>query len=251
MLTTGNVIRMVKEDTGYGVATLCMVCFVKHSIISINYRDGLEDKGLTSREKKYALKELPGFFSYCNFVFNLQSSVIGPSFEFKDWDDFINLRGDYAKMRPFTNYLPALQRFGEALLCIVVSNVCFIYFPPNDMLTEEFGKTNFAYRILHVYMSMMACIWTYFSGFCMMEANLIAVGFGYTRTQIEHGFDDGPSPVKIVENFNSVRVIKITPQINGTSFADYGTNWNIQIHNWLKYYVMLRLMDRSKPKGAP
>jgi lysophospholipid acyltransferase len=35
-----------------------------------------------------------------------------------------------------------------------------------------------------------------------------------------------------------------------SSFAEIGTNWNIQIHYWLKYYVMLRLMDRSQPKGA-
>ena len=38
--------------------------------------------------------------------------------------------------------------------------------------------------------------------------------------------------------------------MTATSFAVYGTSWNIQIHLWLKYYVMLRLMDRSKAKGA-
>ena len=38
--------------------------------------------------------------------------------------------------------------------------------------------------------------------------------------------------------------------MTATSFAVTGTNWNIQIHLWLKYYVMLRLMDRSKPKGT-
>ena len=27
------------------------------------------------------------------------------------------------------------------------------------------------------------------------------------------------------------------------------TGWNIQVHVWLKYYIMLRLMDRTKPKG--
>ena len=26
------------------------------------------------------------------------------------------------------------------------------------------------------------------------------------------------------------------------------SNWNIQVHNWLKYYVMLRWIDKSKPK---
>lgn len=94
---------------------------------------------------------------------------------------------------------------------------------------------------------MMAVIWTYFSGFMTVEANLIACGFSYSRKQI----DDSSSQDKSADNSYSVRMLKLTPLMLGTSFADYGTNWNIQIHNWLKYYVMLRLMDRSKPKGAP
>ena len=26
-------------------------------------------------------------------------------------------------------------------------------------------------------------------------------------------------------------------------------SWNISVHHWLKYYIMLRLLDRTKPKG--
>lgn len=80
-------------------------------------------------------------------------------------------------------------------------------------------------------------------GFCFVEANLIACGFGYSRSVAEKG-------EKVQENFNSVRLINITNLMTATTFSEYGTNWNIQIHNWLKYYVMLRLMDRSKAKGA-
>ena len=107
--------------------------------------------------------------------------MIGPSYEFKDWDDFINLRGDYAKMKPFTNYLLALRRFCEGLGCFVVSSLAYTYFNPTDMLTEEFGTYSFAFRIFHLYMSMQAVIWTYFAGFCCVEANMIACGFGYSR----------------------------------------------------------------------
>jgi hypothetical protein len=111
-LTVNNVVRYVMEDTGYGVITLCMICFVKQTIISTNYKDGAADAvGLTSREKKYALQDLPSFFDYCHYMFNLQSAVVGPSFEFRDWNEFINLRGDISKMRPGSNYLPALFRF--------------------------------------------------------------------------------------------------------------------------------------------
>lgn len=213
-------------------------------MISINYRDGNGDlySWLTSREKKYALKELPGFWSYCNYVFNLQSSIIGPSFEFKDWDDFLNNRGDYAKMAHFVNYPRAFIRYFQGILCFGVAAVCGVYFPPNEMIEVAFGDHWYPYKILHLYFAMMAVIWVYFAGFCCVEANLIACGFSYTRKTNDKNL--------VTENFNSVRLISITPIIFGTSFADYGTNWNIQIHNWLKYYVMLRLMDRSKPKGA-
>lgn len=27
------------------------------------------------------------------------------------------------------------------------------------------------------------------------------------------------------------------------------TGWNIQVHLWLKYYIMMRLMDRSLPRS--
>jgi len=97
---------------------------------------------------------MPSLFSYCNYIFNLQSSVIGPSFEFKDWDDFINLRGDYVKMRPFSNYPRAFIRYGQGLLCLVVSTICGIYFPPNRLIEASFGSENYIYRVFHLYMSM-------------------------------------------------------------------------------------------------
>ena len=35
------------------------------------------------------------------------------------------------------------------------------------------------------------------------------------------------------------------------SYQDAITKWNIQVHHWLKYYVMMRWMDRSKARGKP
>ena len=114
ILLITNVIKQIVGDTGYNVSAIAMITFVKQTILAINYRDGMGDleDWNTSREKKYALKELPSFFDYCNYVFSLQSSVIGPSFEYKDWNNFLNLRGDYAKMKHFSNYPRAFIRYG-------------------------------------------------------------------------------------------------------------------------------------------
>ena len=100
-----------------------MIAFVKQTIISINYRDGKGDidTWLTSREKSYALKEMPLFVDYCHYLFALPSSIVGPGFEFGDWKEFIVRKGSYSKMKPFSNYRPAFTRVLHAVICLVVS----------------------------------------------------------------------------------------------------------------------------------
>jgi len=66
----------------------------------------------------------------------------------------------------------------------VVSTAASIYFPAADLISSEFGTYSYAYRIVHLYFGMQSVIWTYFAGFCCVEANLIASGFGYTRKEI-------------------------------------------------------------------
>ena len=81
-------------------------------MIAINYRDGEGDIDgwLNSREKARAIKKLPRLDDYVHYIFNLGSSVCGPCFEFKEWDDFINLKGHYGEMKIVSNVGPALLR---------------------------------------------------------------------------------------------------------------------------------------------
>ena len=64
LLTLSNIIEMIDGETGFNVSTLAMITFVKQMMIAVNYRDGLGDYEfwMTSREKKYALKEIPSLF---------------------------------------------------------------------------------------------------------------------------------------------------------------------------------------------
>jgi len=94
--------------------------------------------------------------------------------------------------------------------------------------------------MIHTVGSMQCVIWNYFSGFCIIEANLVACGLGYANPDATG-----------LESYNNIREVGIRPIETSTTFQYIGQNWNIPIHNWLKYYVMLRLIDRSKPKGDP
>ncbi len=74
--------------------------------------------------------------------------MIGPSFEYKDWEDFLNLKGDYAKLRPFSNYSKAITRYVQGLLCFAVSTAFSIYFPYERFL-EPMDNYTYPYRIFY------------------------------------------------------------------------------------------------------
>lgn len=62
--------------------------------------------------------------------------------------------------------------------------------------------------------------WTYFAGFIFVESNIIAVGFGYSRKEVELGNADYAGPIRVVEDFNSERMINITGILPATTFSE-------------------------------
>jgi hypothetical protein len=114
-----------------------------------------------------------------------------------------------------------------------------------DSLVSSKGLESQEYADLHIFMRcfyIIGLLWLKFSklmvGFIAMEANLIACGHGYA-----------PATEKQPENFNSLRSICVRPIFDMISLKDALAGWNVAIHNWLKYYIMMRLMDRSKPRS--
>lgn len=82
--------------------------------------------------------------------------------------------------------------------------------------------------------AMYAEIANYMFGLIAAEASMDAAGFGYTKH---------PSGRESYDNFSTMNMV---PYLTATQVSHLLNNWNVQIHNWLKYYVMLRLIDRSK-----
>ena len=71
-----------------------------------------------------------------------------------------------------------------------------------------------------------------------MESNFIASGIGY-RAKTE----------KTAETYNHLRWVKIWAFETMQHPMDATGNWNIGSHLWLKYYIMLRWIDRKLPRG--
>ena len=80
---------------------------------------------------------------------------------------------------------------------------------------------------------------------------LKALHFGYSqsyRFKKPHFFK--PKTDKSPECYNSERAVEMVNfelSLNGTHAL---SRWNMFTNRWLKYYVQMRLMDRTKPKGS-
>jgi len=147
--------------------------------LAINYSDGAFPEHLTSRERKYAVKEKPGLLSYCSYMFNLQSSIFGPSFEFNDWDSFINLKRHYGQMRPCSNYVSAIFRFGQGILFFGIGVFLQSCADPWHMCTPEFGEYAYWYKMAYLFVGIEAYCTQLIGGLVFGESCMLAAGFGY------------------------------------------------------------------------
>jgi hypothetical protein len=61
---------MLARTNEFGVSMIYMLSFVRQYVIACNFKDGGQDPAtLTPREAAHALKEVPNFFDYLNYMF--------------------------------------------------------------------------------------------------------------------------------------------------------------------------------------
>ncbi len=120
--------------------------------------------------------------------------------------------------------------------CIVVTFTLQWANDRNYTITQEFvyDKRGFFFKAALNMLAMQTEIWTYFVAFCFQEAMLIGCGLGF---KIE---DNGKL------EYNSVRAIDIWNMMTCYELVTYLRCWNISVHTWLKNYVMIRLLDKTK-----
>lgn len=182
------------------------IIFMRTVAIMCNYMDAevLDDdvkgKHLTARERKFAkyLKERPSFEDWCHYNFFLPFSFIGDFYDFGDYVEFINFRGDIAKMRPYSNLLPWLQRWIESTLCWFVFYQLGQMASSRFMATEEFKTYSSIYQLTYMLLAANSGVYFLFARFSYHEVGLIATGISYKQKT-----DDAP------ENYNSLRSVNL------------------------------------------
>lgn len=228
------------------VKTGMMMAYLKMHYIAISMRDaavlrsGKEHK-LSEREVWYAQPLLDGkpvpLATWVQYMFFMGNVTWGPPIEYRNFVDFIDLKENYGKMRPGSHLIPAFSRYGQSLLCLAFTVWFGMVVDVDEIRNPAMYYQPFWYRMGYIILCMQKNISTLFTGFMWMESQIVASGQGYSVDK------DGK------EEWNTYPQVSAIGFWVSTNTTDATQKWNIQTHRWLKYYVLARLRDRSKPRG--
>lgn len=231
-----------------------MVMVMKLSAFCWNVWDGQQNPAdLSPEQQARAVKKLPSVLDYAGFVMFFPSVMIGPAFDYIDYERWINT--SMFELPPGTDPLKApptrkqrkIPRSGTPatlkLLTGLAWTVAFLqlstYHNPQIVLSEKFSNMNFFWRVYSLHMMNFVERMKYYGVWTMTEGACILAGIGYKGINPKTGKPDWdrltnikPAGVELAQNSHA-----------------YLANWNCNTNLWLRNYVYLRVTPKGKKPG--
>ncbi|KAM3161106.1 Acyltransferase for lyso-phosphatidylethanolamine [Lachancea thermotolerans] len=235
-----------------------MVLVMKLSSFAWSYHDGTnaDHAHLTDHQKSRAISHHPSLLSFLAYAFFYPSLFTGPSFDFADFESWLNCevfrdlpdarkprRRWTTRDRNLRRQIPkcgglVLWRIAQGIFWITLSSVLPNYISKEYMFTPEYANKSFFYKIHYLYILGFTFRLKYYAAWTMSEASCILCGLGY------NGYD--PKTKKI--RWDRVRNIDIWKFETASNTHEGLEAWNMNTNKWLKYYVYLRV---TKPGAKP
>lgn len=237
-----NIKRMIDDFGGWAiddVSTIYMIFLTKYTSFCFSYSDGGKDPDTikSSRLKKLRIEKFPNLLEYASFIYFYPTSLVGPSIEFNDFMNFIELKDCYQNL---TSNLGYIMSQGFQKLCIGLFFTGFFAilcdrFPMYALGTAEFREKYPLWwqRFLYSYACGPIGRAKYYVAWGLTYSSLIFSGMSYGET-----IKDG----KIIRDVEKGSYGSIL-------YNEFGMNpkwklayWNMSIHIWLKYNVYIRVL---------
>ncbi len=217
-----------------------MVFVQKITMLAHNLNDGrrmAKGQKLRPRQESYALSSLPKISEYLAYIFFFPSVMFGPSFEYKDYNEYIH-RPTQRELRaktkdgsimPRENRIRAVVRYGATgALFVPLALYSFNGFPAEFMLQPAFMSMPLYKRAL--YGKAVASLFRikYYFAWIMADAFCAAAGFGLHEVNGK----------MVYGRYSNVHILKLE---FATSVFQSTTSWNRGTNRWLKYYVYERV----------
>ncbi|PPJ50442.1 hypothetical protein CBER1_05574 [Cercospora berteroae] len=254
-MSVSHIYRMIENSpSSVDITGAQMVLVMKLSAFCWNVWDGTQkEEDLNDVQKERAIRKLPGLLDYAGFVAFFPSIMIGPAFDYADYESWLNTTmfrlppGTDPAKAPATrkkrkiprSATPAMFKLVTGLLWTLGFLQLSAYFYPELLLSDEYAKMNIFKRIFHMYAMNFVQRMKYYGVWTLTEGACILSGIGYKGLNPKTGKPDWD------------RLTNIKPW--GVELAQnthaYLGNWNINTNHWLRNYIYLRVTPKGKKPG--
>lgn len=242
-LSTMHIYRMATDWMGWkmdatGVQML-MTC--KLSLLAYAYQDAevikTDENKVPPEQKKVLIQKLPNLIEYYSYVCFYPSFSVGPSFEFKEYIDFVNIKEEF-KAIPSTLW-PSFRVLIFSFVCMGLTVVGDLYFPNMYCATDEFALHPFWYKVFYYNIAMCFCKIRYTTAWKFTESSMIASGMGYTE--------------KSKTGYQWERAVSINWKKTEYAWTakEMVENWNISVSVWLRRCIFNRILVSGKDPLKP
>ncbi|KAJ3400835.1 hypothetical protein CcCBS67573_g08020 [Chytriomyces confervae] len=220
-----------------------MVAVQKMATFAWSIHDGTKsDTKLSKTQKSLKISTVPSILQYLGFIFFYPSFILGPSFHFNTYNDFVNTSGQF-RLAAGATMLPGRWLYFSKTLAIGLVCVAIHTFA-SPILTYDFGLTDaflgysFIERCAYLLASALVQQCQFFSAWKLAEGACILCGFGY------NGADEKNAGAFKWDRCENVRIWEIELAENPRMFL---SAWNVQTALWLRSAVYLRLAPEPLP----
>ncbi|CAI2367021.1 unnamed protein product [Moneuplotes crassus] len=233
-LSAQHIHRMVYHYGEWGgeITSFTMNLVCRLTSVAFCYCDGANNKDEDFQEQ-------PSFMWLLGYTYNTPSCLAGPFFEFKDYKNWILLKGDYANI-PST-FKPGFTRLATAFIWMWLAAYFSIHHKPEKCATEEFCSRSFIMQIWGFYLTQFYFKFVYYFVFALNDSCVIASGLAWN-----------PNPRRSKQpNFTKIKNIDEWLIDFGYNVRFQTAGWNMSISIWLKRYVLKRLAKNNGGKAGP
>jgi len=227
----------IRDPTSIYMMTVCKFCS-----FTFSYEDGdKDDKDIyNSTHKKNKIKELPSFIEFLSYIYFYPTAILGPSFDFMDFHNFIYLNDCYSNMDFLSNFLYGFFNIFIGLFFIGIYGLFNGKFPSEFMSTEKFNKKNLLYKLFYINISAIFTKCKYHGAWSYSYGILIINGISYSEKEIVNKETNKKIMIKSYEKGYPGSIILVEISYNPREII---INWDRSVHLWLKYHVLLRLIN--------
>lgn len=243
--------EILGEPSTIDITGAQMVNIMKLSAFCWNVHDGrLPESALTDSQKARALPAMPPLLKYAAWVLYFPSLMIGPAFDYIDYDNYINTTmfdTPPGKPAPPTKKSRRIPRSGRPSLVKCATGLAWLgaylalnpYFNADAVTSDEYMSYSLLRRIFMLWALGISTRTKYYAVWTLTEGACILSGLGY----------NGMSPTTNTPRWDRLEnVYPLGIELAQNSRA-YLENWNKNTNFWLRNYVYLRVTPAGKKPG--